>query len=362
MSTLLTRATLGYTDETTFGTRIPNPPVAGTAHYALGAYLEGIPFPVERPVIVERDVLTSFDAHELKYGKKEVRFTVPYQVLEGQPLQYIHGLNADAGPAGNIYTHTITGIEPANQATPETRTFHWETAGLTTQKIIDVHGAASEQLDISWITGDARGLLAQEKFVGQMITDEAATKDNGGGAGDYKAVARTTAPALITSSMSEAYPFRVSEIKYGGSGGTDIISDVFAGNISTKVEWEENRSLRGTTNEYSDSMNPYLSALYIKKRRQFITLTVSPTDNIIYFFNKIQNPDYNTDLYIKATRTVGAETHTLVWTFDTTTCPVTNVTGLIKYVLADNMKWTVVLQPKTMVSLVSSDENATYSL
>lgn len=354
--TILTRGTIGYVDEVIYGTRVIAGTPADTVTYLPGHMItdQNIQWPVEKPVMVERESWTSYDPSEILYGAAEVPFVLRYYLSDPQVLQYIYGLCAVGGAVGGVYPHTMTCIEPADGAAIASRTFHLETIGMVADKYIDVHGALTEKLSLTGIAGSNIGVLVTEELFGQRITDEDADTN--------EAVTYTAAPAPITSTtkITEQQPYRLTEV---GIKGVNIIADIRLWNITTTLEYLKNRSIRDTLDNYGHTINRYLSSAYIKKRTHNATLNFVPSDLTKIFFEKLQDKDRDTELTIKIERTsLTPKDHEIEWIFDATICPVTDITGKMQPELMEENTLAVNLQPRVLTSCISNDEEATYSL
>ncbi len=355
-----TEAWLGYTKETTYGTRIRAGTVANTTTKVYGAWKGPFPLVQESPKIIEYQKSGSFDPATLAYGNREVRFQLPSNLLDPvRILEQVYGQLATTGPVSGIYTHTITGTEPSEGAVLPSRTYHKQTSGLTTDFILDISGCYVEEVNFGYVAGDP-GVECLEKILAQRVTDENATSDIAGVASasdEDDAKAYTNDPTLGTG-VTEEDPFYLSLLS---ESGNDIVDDVLAVNIKVKNTFKENRTARPSGyNNYGHNINGYLSSAYYKSRSHEVTLDLKPTDATLAFWDKLQSHSLDTDLIIKfkrQTKTNDKE-HTMDWTFDTDVCPVKNISGMIPFLHNEMQKWIVTLKPKTIVNVVCKDESA----
>ncbi len=352
--------TIGYKEEAVFGTRV----VAGTptvVTYIIGQILQ-IPLPTEKPVVIRQPVITSYDPAAMKYGAKEVMFELDYNLIEGNILNYILGEVSEGGGGGPTYVHTITPSEPTDSTTFESRTFHIETNGLTTDKLMDICGAVAYEFNLGWQVGNI-GVQCSEKLIAQRITDENATSDisgTGSAGSEDDAKAYTNPPVYHDTNLTEADQWVPTEMKLAGS---NIISSIKGGNINIKMGYEAPRTNRTGFNNYGSTINRYITDVYRKQgaREYLITLNVIPDDNTIAFFDALQTDDYDNDLIITMARTAksSGNAHEIKFTFDTSTCLVADISGIMNYALKQDMGWTVLLMPRTLTNCVLTNEQAT---
>lgn len=370
----LTNGTLGTYDEDnsgaaaggagTYGTRKMDGTPANTVTYAIGDMIQSFPIPVEKPAWIDRQPFSSYDYGDLKAGAKSVEFDLSYLLIEGQPLLYALGYIAAApGGSDNAYIHTITGITPAVARELPSRTFHIQLEGsLTTSRYIDICGVITKQIDIGGETKNA-AIKVSEKFVAQRITDENATTDLTGTASagsEDDAQDFSAAPAWYDSALTYEDHYYLEDISVGGQ---TVLKDLNSWNISIQNELIPRRANRVGTDNYGRTINNYVGAWYLKGRRYNISLNVLPTDETYPIWAKMQAGNVaDNDLIISLTRTKAVDglENTIVYTFDTTICPVLDITGMVNFSLANDQSWTFMLQPKTLSGLVITDDIAAY--
>ncbi|MCK5019712.1 MAG: hypothetical protein KAS32_21820 [Candidatus Peribacteraceae bacterium] len=370
----LTEGTLGAYDEDNAGAAAGGAGVYGTRQMAgtpadtvtrlLGDYIDSFPIPTEKPAWIDRTKFTSFDFGELKSGAKMVEFELPYLLLEGPSLLYALGRIAAAPTGGdNAYVHTITPIEPAHAIELPSRTFHIQIENsLTTSRYIDICGVITNAIDVG---GDDKNaaVTVKEKFLGQRITDENATTDLDGVASagsEDDAQDFTAAPAFYDSNLTYEDPYYLESIIMGG---VNITKDIKSWNINTINEFVSRRANRTGTDNYGRTINNYVGAHYLKKRRYSVALNLLPTDETYPFWVKMQEGDVaNNDLVISLTRTKSHDSieNTIVYTFDTSVCPITDISGMVNFALANEQAWAFLLRPKTLTNVVITDDIANY--
>ncbi len=351
-----TESWLGYAKETTYGTRVRAGTVADTATLVYGGWKGPFPMVFEKPKLIEYKKSGSFDIASQVYGNREVRFQLASNLLDPvRILEKVLGKLSTTGPSGSLYTHTVTAQEPVDGATLPSWTYHLQTLGMTAPYILDIPGSYSEEANLGYVSGEL-GVECLEKVLAQRITDENATSDINGNASatdEDDAKAYTNAPTN-GDNITEADPFYLNELS---AGGVDIVNDIITSNIKIKNEFKENRTSRpNKTNNYNKSINGYLSSAYVKDRTYEIQLELKPTDATLFFWDQVQSHSLDTDIVAKYVRTANSLTHTMDLTFDTTTCPVTDISGMIPFLHNELQKWIVVLKPKTLVSAVCKDE------
>ena len=362
----LENGTLGFINESTFGVRIEeNGAAATTVTWTLGEYIGSFTIPIEKPALIDRGKYTSYDYGVLKAGAKQVEFSCKYMLMEGHSLWYVLGKIAEAG-SDNNYTHTITGMTPAEGVELPSRTFHIQLESLTTSKFIDICGVITQSIDIGG-TMKEPGIQVTENFVAQRITDEGGTQVVTGevltAAIDY-----TAAPAYMDSQLNveDFYYLKHIKINFVGAGDTDMTSDLVSWNINIKNEFVPRRANRSGSDNYARTINNYVGAFYLKSRRYVITLNVLPSDKTILMMNAQQDQIVDNAITIEFHRikTTGGEEDNIVWNFDNNPaiCPVTDITAMANFSLANDQTWTFILQPKALVNVVVTDDVADYEV
>lgn len=358
-----TDAWLGYVRETTYGTRVRAGTPADTTTKLYGAWKNPFVLPVEDPTMVNYRKSGSFDKASQAYGNTKIRFQLASNLLD--PVRILEkalgviSTQADTPEAGR-HTHTITGIEPAVGAVLPSDTYHLQTTGLSSQFILDICGSYSEEVNLGYVAKEV-GVECLEKVLAQRITDENATTDldgvaSGGGQED-DAKAYTNGPTFGTG-VTEEDPFYLSSLS---EAGNSIVDDVLACNFKIKNTLTENRTSRpNKTDNYGNSINGYLSSAYLKERDHEITLDLKPTDATLALWDKLKNKTLDTDIvavFKRQTKTNDKE-HTITLTYDTSSCPVTNISGIIPFVHSILQKWIIKLEPKTLINAVVVSENS----
>ena len=362
----LTNGTLGFVNESTYGIRIEeNGAAASTVTWACGDYIGSFQIPKEKPGFIDKGAFTSFDYGELISGSKHVEFEINYLLMEGHCLWYVLGTIAEAG-SDNNYTHTITGLLPSVGIELPSRTFHIQLESLTTDKLIDISGCITQSIDIGGSAKDP-GIKVKEKIVAQRITDEGGTQVLTGevltAAIDY-----TAAPAYMDSQLtSEDYYYLESIVlNIAGGGNVDITPFVDTWNINISNELLPRRSNSAGEDNYGRSINNYVGAWYLKRRRYTITLNVLPSDETVLLWDSCQDQVTDNALTITFTRkkATGGETDNIVFDFDNNpaVCPVVDVTAIANFALANDNTWTFVLQPKALVDIVVTDDVSDYEV
>lgn len=356
----MTDGTLGFVNESTYGIRIEeNGAAATTVTWTLGDYIGAFPIPIEIPTFIDKEAFDSFDYNTLKSGSKHVEFEVQYQLIEGHCLYYVLGGLVEAG-SDNAYTHTVTGITPATAVVLPSRTFHIQAESFTTDKLWDICGVVTQSLDLGWTSRDP-GIKVKERLVAQRITDEGGSQALTGevltAAIDYSA-----APAYMDAELTpeDYYYLEFIKVNIAGAGDTDITGDIVGGNLQIKNEFVPRRSNSTDEDNYGRSMNNYAGAWYLKKRRYALTLNVYPTDNTIKLLNSQTDQVTDNAVTIQLTRTkaTGGATDTILFNFDNNPaiCPVTDVTAMSHFALANDTTWTFILQPKALINVVCTDD------
>ena len=355
----------GYKDEVTYGIRPSF--TSGTTTLKFGVQEGGFPIPVAKPVMIAKNISSSKDVDTIKFGKRETKWDIDYQLVEGKALQYVMGQVSEGGGGGPTYVHTITGTE-TGAVIGKSRYAHIETDGLTSDKIVDVTGIVTEKIDIGW-DDEIIGIFAKETLMAQRIVDETATTNllgqtSGGSSDDEgstggatsKAIVYTAGPAF-SSGVTEETSYRIEFFKFGA---TDIISQIQTGNIriTNKIEPSYSNRNLGKTDNYGKSINAFPSAMYLINRRIGISITCLPNDDIMTLYERLNNGTLDNDITIQFTRSVGGNTHTILFTFDTTYCPVMDISGLVGFALENNILWTLVFFPKN-VTITVTDADAT---
>lgn len=358
---------IGFDIETTYGTRARAAPTSDTQVWVFGSITKALPsIPTEEKEYVPIGAFDSFNVNDLVVGKKFVPFTIEYALLEGIRLYYALGTETKGG-AGPTYTHTITEREPSTHSVLPSCSIHLE-ADLTTDIIIDMCGMVVQQMDLSWLNTQPSFLSCKETLVGQRITTNEAgyTSYNLDGTADgdssEKAVAYSANdPSLVDTSLTRENNFYCKEIKLGGSGGTDYIADVQAVHITIQNELIPCRDNRTGTDNYGRSINHYPSCYLLKDRSYQVAVTYKMTDTNTPFYTAFQQETADNDVYIKFERDVGGVTHSIVFNFDTAITPATSLKGPLLHHSPDENK-TIIFQPKSIVSIVVTDEqNVDYS-
>ena len=365
----LTSGTLGFYDEDnldagSYGTRKMDGTPANTVTVTLGEYIDSFPIPVEKPAWVDRTKFTGFDIGNLKAGAKIVEFSLAYNLYEGHPLLYILGpIQAAPGGGDDAYIHTLTGITPAIGVELPSRTGHIQIEdSLTTDRYIDICGCISKSIDIGGNI-EIPGVKVTESFVAQRITDENATTDLDGVASagtEDDAQDFTAAPIFKDTNLTVEDGYYLKSIVVGG---TTITKDIVTWNIKIVNEFVPRRANRAGTDNYGRTINNYVGAYYLKSRRYNITLSVLPTDETFPMWTRMQAGNVaDNDIVITLTRTKSHDSveNTIVFTFDTTNCPVIDITGMVNFALGNSASWSFILQPKTLVGCVITDDVAAY--
>jgi len=351
--------TLGFVNETTFGVRVEeNGADATTVTWALGEYIGNFTIPIEKPALIDRGKFTSYDYGELKAGAKIVEFPIKYMLMEGHSLWYVLGKMTEAG-GDNARTHTITGMTPADGVELPSRTFHIQLESLTTPKMFDICGCVTQEIDIGG-TMKEPGIQVTEKMVAQRITDEGGTQVVAGevltAAIDY-----TAAPAYMDSTLTveDFYYLEYINISFEGGAAVEMFSDLVSWNINIKNEFIPRRANRVGSDNYGRTINNYIGAFYLKSRRITITLNVLPSDKTIKMMNAQQDQKVDNAVSIGFTRTKSDDDieNTIVWDFDhnTAVCPITDITAMANFALANDQTWTFILQPKALVNVIVTD-------
>ena len=350
----VTKYNIGYKEETTFGVRVRTggTPFAATVTYAIGSH-KTLELPVEIPSIVKSPIITSYDPNDMKYGAKEVAFDLKYGAIEFWFLKYLLGEVSTPGPASGIYTNTITCSEPADSTVYPSRTFHIETDGLTTDKLIDVCGAVGIEVDFGWVAGE-HNISVREKIIAQRITDEAATHDLAGGSDtDYAAENYTDDPIWHDTDLTEADVWRCTEVTHNT---TNVITSLLSGNLNIKGGYHAPRTNRTGTDNYDNTINKYITNVFRKQgeREYTITLALIPDDNAAAFLTSLQQNSYNNDMTIKFERQtkVTDKAHELEFTFDTSTALIADISGMLDLELNKDMVWTIIIKPKTLITAI----------
>lgn len=362
----LQNGTLGFVNETTFGVRVEeNGAPASTETWALGEYIGSFVIPTEKPVLTERGKLTSYDYGGLRAGAKQVEFPIKYALMEGHSLWYILGKIAEAGSDPN-FTHTITGITPAEGVELPSRTFHIQLESLTVSKFIDICGVVTQSIDIGG-TRKERGIQVTENVVAQRITDEGGSQVVPGevltAAIDYSA-----APSYMDSELTveDFYYLEFIKCNFAGAGDVNLMPDIVSWNINIKNEFIPRRANRSGSDNYGRTINNYLGALYLKNRRFTVTLNVYPSDNTIKLMDSMQDQVVDNAINIQFTRTkaLDSEEDNIVWNFDNNPaiCPVTDITAMANFALANDETWTFMLQPKKLVNVIATDAVEDYEI
>lgn len=367
----LTEAKLGFYDEDNlgvgaYGVRNMDGTPANTVTYAIGDFIGSFPIPVEKPAWIDRGSFISFDYNELKAGAKKVEFVLKYQLLEGPPLLYALG-PIQAAPSGgdNAWIHTLTPITPAIGFELPSRTGHIQIENsLTVDRYIDIPGCITETLDVGG-KSDQSAIEVSEKFNAQRITDENATSDLLGvpsAGSEDDAIDFTAAPAYYDPNITPEDFFYLESLWIGG---VDITKDIKTWNLRTKNEFEERRANRVGTDNYGRTINNYVGAYLLKKRRYEVSIGGYPTDETYPIWQRMQAGNIaDNDIVVNFTRTKKADglENTMVWTYDTAVCPVIDITGMVQFELANDQSWTFVLQPKTLTNIVITDDVADYGI
>lgn len=355
-----TESWMGYKREVTYGTRVRAGTPADTTTKVYGTWKNPFPVIAEKPTLVEYSKSGSFDKATQAYGNTEVRFQLASNLLDPVRIfEKVLGVINTTGPASSLYTHTVTGLEPAVGAVLPSDTYHLQTEGLTDDFIQDIPGCYSEEVNLGYVAKEV-GIECLEKVLAQRITDENATTDldGVGSAGtEDDAKAYTNAPTLGTG-VTEEDPFYLSSLS---EAGNDIVNDVLACNFKIKNTFTENRTSRpNKTDNYGKSINGYLSSAYLKDRNFEIALDLMPTDATLNLWDKLKTKSIDTDIvavFKRQTKTNDKE-HTITLTYDTSSCPVTDISGTLPFVHSVLQKWIIVLKPKTLVNAVLVDESS----
>jgi len=279
-------------------------------------------------------------------------------LMEGHSLWYVLGTIVETGDDPD-FIHTISGITPAVGVELPSRTFHIQLPTLTTPKYIDICGGVTQEINIGGTAKDP-GIQVTENIVAQRITDEGGTQVISGevltAAIDYSA-----APAYMDSELTveDFYYLEYIKINFAGAGDTDITPDYVSWNINIKNEFVPRRANRVGSDNYARTINNYVGAFYLKSRRITITLNVLPSDRTILMMNAQQDQIVDNAVTIKFTRTksLDAEEDDIIWNFDNNpaVCPITDVTAIANFALANDQTWTFILQPKALVNVIATD-------
>lgn len=360
----LINGTLGfYLEDTgiggggTYGTRLMDGTPANTITYPFGEYFKAFPIPIEKPAFVDRALFTSFDYGNLKPGAKNVEFLLEYMLMEGLGLYFPLGKEAKSGSSPDI-THTLTPIAVTDTLELPSRTTHIDCPSLTTDKIIDIPGCITQQVDLGG-TAKQPGIFVKEKIVAQRITDENATHDING--------------VASAGSEDDAQNFSADPV-YGDNTGLAVgdfyylndfthetnsfMADMVSWNININNELIPRRANRAGTDNYGRTINNYVGGWYLKQRRYNITLSMLITDATKVLWDRMQTGTLSNDLIFEFVRKRASDSNadSITITFDATTCPVIDITGLAAFSLGNDQVWTFVLQPKTLVSAVVIDD------
>jgi hypothetical protein len=254
-------------------------------------------------------------------------------------------------------------MSPSTGVELPSRTFHIQMENsLTTDRYIDICGCITKSIDIGGDTKKA-AVQVKENFVAQRITDENATTDLDGVASagsEDDAQDFTNAPRFYDTNLTVEDPFYLESITVGG---TDITKDVDTWNIRIMNDFVARRANRTGTDNYGRTINNYVGAWYLKKRRYDITLQALPTDETYPMWTRMQAGNVaDNDLVFSLTRTKSDDgiENTAIFTFDASVCPVVDITGMINFALANDQNWTFLLQPKTLTNIVVTDDVPAY--
>lgn len=341
----------------TYGTRLMHATPASTTTYPFGEYNKAFPIPVEKPALVDRALFTAFDYGELKAGMKNVEFIVEYLLMEGLALYFPLGKEVKSGATPDI-THTLTAIAPTDAVELPSRTAHIDCPSLTTDKIIDIPGCITQQMDLGG-TAKESAIHVKEKIVAQRITDENATHDLAG--------------VASAGSEDDAQDF-TADPAYGDNTGLTVedfyylndithetnsfLDDMVSWNINITNELIPRRSNRTGTDNFGRTINNYVGAYYLKKRRYNLTLNLLISDATKVLWDRMQQHTLSNDLVFEFVRNRASDANAdaITFTFDATTCPVTDISGLAAFSLGNDQNWTFMLQPKTLVNCVVIDD------
>lgn len=366
MSTPLTNSTIGFDGETTYAVRnrVANPNEANTVTYTFyESQLEGWKWPLEKPTKIEIPQYNKFGPGSILIGKKTMEFILPYQFINGPHAFYWLGKMGAEVAAGALFSHTVNEREPGDSGAPQlpSRTIHMESAGLTTQKLIDLIGCITAQVDFGWAKGKL-GIDVREKFLFQRLTDENATHDTSGGAdANQAAKSYSAAPADIGSAATASSIYNLAEAKYdvADSGSpVDFTTDVLSLNIRLTNAMLPQPVNRTTTDNYNKTINRFPNAYFLDRRSWQTVFNVRPTDKTLAFWKFIKDDDINTDITVKFERIVSGETHSIEFTFDTATAPIVDFGDRTKFQLTEMMSWPIVAEPASLSSLVIIEDVA----
>ena len=356
----LTNAWLGYVKEVTYGIRVKAGTPADTVSYVNGDWEGSFPVPMQKPTIIEHRKSGNFDLQTLLIGRKIVEFPLNQHLLDpARELFQVLGKVTTTGPVSSLYTHTIVGQQPSDGATLPSRTYHIQSDGMSTDKIIDIAGTYTPKLQIGWGL-DKPGLHQASNHLAQRLTDETATTDLNGvaSAGNEDDAEVYTAAPILGTGVTEADVFYLNNFFVAG---VDISADIIGGNVKIVNTLQKNFSNRPTKfDNYGLTQNAYLSSAFVVKREYAVTIEVKPTDLTVAVFNKYIKSyvDYDLTFQWKRTTITNSKVHTVDWTFDTSQSPLTDLSAVINPLLTDSNKWILEFQPKTLVDVVCVDENS----
>ena len=357
---------LGWKTETTYGTRVRASPTTNTQVYSVGSITRALPtIPIEEKEWTAIPVFNSYNPTKYVVGKKFMPFAYECAILEGVRFYHFLGEESKSG-AGPTYTHTLTETEPADDAVLPSSSFHLQSSGLTTQLSLDMCGMVSQRMELMWLNTRPSYLGCTETLLGQrMTTNESAysSYDLDGTAdadSSEKAVVYTNSPTTVDSSLALTEQFRCTEVKLGGSGGTNYISDIQAVQIIMNNDFDIPAGYwnRDGTDNYGRNINHYPGNYLLASRDYQIALTYKWTDATQIFFKDLQQEVMDTDLYIKFERTHDGNTHSLAFTWNESYSPCTIIKGPFLHHAPDENK-TAIFKPIGLDAtdgLISIDE------
>lgn len=344
MSTKYTGFKLGVLHEDTYATLQRAGTPANTKWYKV--FETDFPRPHPKWSINNFRNLSSHDVQDQNYGLSHLTFPITYNFLEGVWAYYWLGeeSKSDDTPAAGQYTHTLTGREPSdtNGFLLPSRQFHWQTSGLTTQRIYDILGCVVEQVDMFY-RRDKPGLYVTESIRAREI--------NSHNSNTASVAYSTDNLAACNSNISEDDQFHLTEVKHGGSA-TNIKDDIALVGFRLKHTTTPNHTNRSGTDSYGNAANAHIKNVLYNGRTYTLSLTYRLTDNTWDLEDYLHQKDTSTSLILKFERTT-TKAESVTFTFNTS--GLINETGGKLPFVADDTFHNLTFQPQDLTSLAIVD-------
>ena len=258
---------MAYRDETTAGTRNPDPFTTTTQLYKFGVIDDKVTLPAGVNEAIIYWTADKKDPYGIEYGKMKPEGTFSYSVRHGVPYYWALGSCTTSGTGP--YTHTITGT---NGPSLPTFTVHQESkvSGGTSNIYMDTTGCTVQRLETYIQQDNPLGMVHVLRYIGMRNIGADATTN------PAIDISSTTAPAFPTGTNDSPFYFDSSATLTWAS--TSYLTKLFSFYFSIENMLRPVYTHTTSTDNYGNNASKWPSSIVLQERRLAVVLTLLQTD------------------------------------------------------------------------------------